>query len=136
MAARLLWNVIYVVWLVPLAELALLAAGLLNYRLRFRSAPGKFRLFIIQITTTGHEQARVNEIIAQIRSYRLAMAYRVWVVTEPGQGDTYPEADQVIITPAWFTVRSERKARALEYSRQVRGTLGLDGADVKILYND
>ena len=136
MADRLLWDLIYLVWLVPLAELALLAAGLLNYRLRFRRAPGKFRLLIIQVTTTGREQRRVNEIIAQVRSYRLPMAYRVWVVTEPGQGDTYPQADSVIVVPARFTALSERKARALEYSRQLRGTLGLDRPEVKILYND
>lgn len=136
MAAHLVWGVIYAVWLVPLAELVLLAIGQLNYRLRFRGDPGKFRLLIIQITTTGREQARVNEIIAHIRSYRLPMPYRVWVVTEPGQGDSYPEADRVIVVPASFTARSERKARALEYSRLVRGTLGLDRADVKILYND
>jgi glycosyl transferase family 2 len=136
MAGHLLWGLIYTVWLIPLAELALLAAGQLNYRLRFRSDSGKFRLLIIQITTTGREQARVNEIIAHIRSYQLPMNYRVWVVTEPGQGDNYPEADWMIVVPASFTARSERKARALEYSRQVRGTLGLDRADVKILYND
>ena len=136
MAAHLLRGLIYVVWLVPLAELVLLAAGQLNYRLRFRSHSGKFRLLIIQVTTTGREQARVNEIIGQIRSYRLWMPYQVWIVTEPGQGDTYPQADRVIVVPASFTARSERKARALEYSRQLRGTLGLDGPDVKILFND
>ena len=136
MAAHLLRAVIYAVWLVPLAELALLAAGQLNYRLRFRSNPGKFRLLIIQITTTGREQARVNEIIAQMSAYQLRMPYQIWVVTEPDQGDTYPLADRVIIVPAWFTARCERKARALEYSRQLREMDGLDQPDVKILFTD
>ena len=136
MAAHLLRGVIYAVWLVPLAELMLLAAGQLNYRLRFRSDPGKFRFLIIQVTTTGREQDRVNEIIAQIHAYRLRMPYQVWVVTEPGQGDTYPQADRVIVVPAGFTARGERKARALEYSRQLRGTQGLDRPDVKILFTD
>jgi hypothetical protein len=96
MAAHLLRGVIYAVWLVPLAELALLAAGQLNYRLRFRSDPSKFRLLIIQVTTTGREQRRVNEIIADITAYQLRMPYQVWVVTEPDQGDRYPLADRVI----------------------------------------
>ncbi|HEX3962511.1 MAG TPA: glycosyltransferase family 2 protein [Trebonia sp.] len=136
MAAHLLRGVIYAVWLVPLAELALLAAGQLNYRLRFRSDPSKFGLLIIQVTTTGREQRRVNEIIAHITAYQLRMPYQVWVVTEPDQGDTYPLADRVITVPAWFTARSERKARALEYSRQLREMDGLDRADVKILFTD
>ena len=136
MAAHLLRAVIYAVWLVPLAELALLAAGQLNYRLRFRSDPSKFRLLIIQVTTTGREQGRVNEIIAQICAYRLGMPYQIWVVTEPDQGDTYPQADRMITVPAWFTARSERKARALEYSRQLREMEGLGRPEVKILFTD
>lgn len=129
-------SLIYAVWLVPLGELVLLATGQVFYRLRFRRAPWKYRLLIIQVTTTGREQLRVNEVIASIRSYRLRLPYQVWVVTEPGQGDSYPQADRVIMVPKDFTVRSERKARALEYSRQVRSLIGLDTADVKILYND
>ena len=129
-------GLIYAVWLVPLAELAMLVAGQLNYRLGFRRNPGKFRLLIIQVTTTGREQERVNEIIGQIRSYSLQMPYELWVATEPNQGDSYPLADRVIVVPASFTARSERKARALEFTRQMRGALELDRPDVKILYND
>jgi hypothetical protein len=124
------------VWLVPLIELAMLVTGQLYYRLLFRRNPGKFRLLIIQVTTTGREQERVNEIIDQIRSYQLQMPYELWVATEPGQGDFYPLADRVIVVPASFTARSERKARALEFTRQMRGALELDRPDVKILYND
>jgi hypothetical protein len=127
---------VYVAWLVPLGELAMLIAGQLFYRYRFRAAPGKFRHLIIQITTTGREEERVNEVIGQIRSYRLRMSHEIWVVTEPGHGDRYPQADRVLIVPASFTVRSERKARALEYSRRVRMRSGLDSPDVKILFND
>ena len=128
---------IYIVWLVPLGELGMLIAGQLFYRFRFRIAPTeKFVRLIIQITTTGREEQRVNEVISQIRGYGLAMNHEIWVVTEPGAGDRYPLADRVLTVPAEFTVRSERKARALEYSRQVRVTLGLDGADIKILFND
>ncbi|HBW21674.1 MAG TPA: hypothetical protein DEH11_23010 [Actinobacteria bacterium] len=128
---------IYAVWLVPLGELALLAAGQLFYRYRFRTAaPGKFRHLVIQITTTGKEERRVNEIIGQLRGYQLQMSHEIWVVTEPGQGDRYPRADRVIIVPAGFTVSSERKARALEFSRRARVDRGLDSPEVKILFND
>lgn len=129
--------VVYVVWLVPLAELSMLTAGQLFYRFRFRMAPtGKFTHLIIQITTTGREEQRVNEVIGQIRGYGLAMSHEIWVVTEPGAGDQYPLADRVLTVPPGFTVRSERKARALEYSRQARVAFGLDRADIKILFND
>jgi hypothetical protein len=128
---------VYVVWLVPLGELGMLTAGQLYYRFRFRIAPsGKFTHVIIQITTTGREEQRVNEVIGQIRHYRLTMSYEIWVVTEPGAGDQYPLADRVLTVPTEFTARSERKARALEYSRQVRVALGLDRTDVKVLFND
>lgn len=134
-------TLIYLVWLVPLGELALLAAGQAHFHLRFRrSRRGQFRLLIIQITTTGNEAARVGEIITQIRGYRLRMPHEIWVVTEPWGNVTtkagYPGADHVLVVPEGFTARSERKARALEFSRQVRTLRGLDTADVKILYND
>lgn len=133
--------VIYVVWLVPLGELGLMLLGGVHYRLRFRRAGrGHFRLLLIQITTTGNEAVRVNEIIAQIRSYHLRMPLQIWVVTEPWGAVTtkagYLGADRVMVVPETFTARSERKARALEFSRQIRGILGLDTADVKILFND
>lgn len=128
---------IYAAWLVPLAELGMLAAGQLFYRFRFRTAPvGRFKHLIIQITTTGREEQRVNEVVGQIRNYALAMSHEIWVVTEPDAGDRYPLASRVLIVPADFVVRSERKARALEYSRGVRTALGLDGGDIKILFND
>ena len=128
---------IYAVWLVPLLELGMLTAGQLFYRFRFRTAPaGTYKHLIIQITTTGREEQRVNEVISQIRGYRLVMSHEIWVVTEPGHADHYPLADRVLTVPAEFTVRSERKARALEYSRRVSVALGLDTADIKILFND
>jgi hypothetical protein len=129
--------VIYGVWMVPLAELVLLAVGHLYCRYRFKvAAPGTFTRLIFQITTTGREAERVNEVIAQVRGYRLRMPHEIWVVTEPGQNDRYPLADSVITVPADFAALSERKARALEYSRRVRAALGLDRPDVKILFND
>jgi hypothetical protein len=128
---------IYAVWMLPLAELALLAAGQAHYRLRFRTAPpGKYTELIIQVTTAGREHGRVSEIIGQIRSYRLPMKHRIWVVTEPGDTGGYPGADAVLAPPASFTARSQRKARALEFSRLARQKLGLARPDVKVLFND
>jgi len=128
---------IYAVWLLPLIELAMLGLGQLHFHRWFREAPpGKYTELIIQITTSGREQTRVSQIISQIRGYDLTMNHQVWVVTEPGYASEYPLADLVITVPASFTARSERKARALEYSRRVRLSTGLSRADVKILYND
>jgi hypothetical protein len=128
---------IYAAWMAPFAELALLAVGQAGFRWRFRAAPpGKFTHAIIQITTTGREHARVSEIIDQVRRYPLRINYQIWVVTEPGQRNHYPFADRVLVVPADFTARSEKKARALEYSRRVRELLGLDRNDVKIIFND
>ena len=127
---------VYVVWLVPLAELVMLILGQLYYKFRFRRAPGKYQQLIFQITTTGREQARVNEIIASVRSYGLPMRHEIWVITEPGPENSYPQADRVLIVPPEFTPRSERKGRALDYSRHIRAVEGLDQWWVKILYND
>jgi len=129
--------VVYAAWMIPLTELVLLACGQINYRYGYREAPsGTFRKLIIQITTAGHEQARVSEIIKQIRDYRLTMNYRIWVVTEPGTSTDYPLADRVLTVPSDFVASSQKKARALEYSRRARKSMGLERGDVKILFND
>ena len=97
---------------------------------------GNVRQLIIQITTAGREEDRVNEIIKQIRSYGLSMPYQVWVVTEPGYPNDYPHADRVLVVPENFSARSQKKARALEYSRRIRKAEGLSRRDVKIIFND
>jgi len=130
------WRLVYVAWLIPLAELALLLAGQLHYRHRFRRARRRFSELIIQITTTGDEPRRVDEIIDQIRDYDLTMNHRVWVVTEPGRPADHPRADKVLTVPVDFAVRARNKARALEYSRLARQALGLDRDDVKVLFLD
>jgi hypothetical protein len=128
---------VYAAWMAPFAELALLAVGQGYFRWRFREAPpGKFTEAIIQITTTGREHARVSEIIDQIRGYALTISYQIWVVTEPGEPADYPFCDRVLVVPEGFSVKSQKKARALEYSRRVREILGLDRPDVKIIFND
>jgi hypothetical protein len=45
-------------------------------------------------------------------------------------------ADRVLVVPDGFIVRSAHKARALEYSRRVRESLGYDRSDVKVIFND
>lgn len=130
------WSMIYVAWMLPLAELAFLLAGQIHYRFRYQEAPGRFRELIIQITTVGAESGRVNEIIGQIRGFDLTMDYQVWVVTEPGRPTDYPMADKVLIVPASFTAKARKKARALEYSRLERSAMSLDRDDVKVLFLD
>ena len=123
-------------WLVPLVELIMLIVGQIWYRTRFAWAPWKFTGLIIQITTTGREEVRVNEIISEIRSFNLPMLYEIWVVNEPGMDDVYPRADRVLTVPRSFSARSKYKARALEFSRLERKRLGLNGPDTKILFVD
>jgi len=128
---------VYAAWMMPLAELLLLTIGQAAFRYDFYEAPpGTFTELIIQITTAGREHARVTEIIKQIRNYSLSMDYQVWVVIEPGHRYDYPLADRVLVVPKRFIARSGKKARALEYSRQIREYLGLDRPDVKIVFND
>jgi len=122
--------------MLPLAELALLLAGQAYYRLRYHEAASRFSELIIQVTTIGAEPGRVNEIIGQIRSFDLVMDYQVWVVTEPGRPADYPLADKVLVVPASFTVKAQKKARALEYSRFERKAMLLDRDDVKVLFLD
>jgi hypothetical protein len=129
--------IVYAAWMAPMIELAMLTCGQLAYRYRFREAPpGAFKELIIQITTIGHEYARVCEIIADIRACHIKADYQVWVVTEPGQPCDYPLADRVLVVPETFTARSRSKARALEYSRRVRDAEGLARPDVKIIFSD
>jgi hypothetical protein len=123
-------------FLTPAIEALMLAAGEWWFHARFRRNPSRFSRLIVQITTTGREEVRVNEIIWEIHSYNLSMPYEVWVVNEPDQGDTYPGADRVLTVDRDFTAKAQYKARALEYSRLVRAREGLDRDDVKILFVD
>jgi Glycosyl transferase family group 2 len=126
---------IYVAWMIPVAELFFLAAGYLWFRWFWREDASKFSQLIIQITTAGLEQERISEIIQQIRDYQLPMTHEVWVVTEPP--DSYPyKADTVLVVPENFPCKAEKKGRALEFSRLVRQGLGLSRPDVKIIFND
>jgi len=90
---------VYAAWMFPMAELALMLTGLMFFRHRFRENEEAFTELIIQITTAGHEQQRVEEIIAQIRGYHLDMPHRIWVVTEPHDQHRY-SSDLTIQVPS------------------------------------
>jgi len=133
---RWYWWILVSSFFVPAVEALMVAAGEWWFHARFRRNPDRFSRLIIQITTTGREEARVNEIIWEIHAHDLSMPYVVWVVNEPGLSDVYPGADRVITVDPEFSSRAEYKARALEYSRLIRQTEGLDRDDVKILFLD
>jgi cellulose synthase/poly-beta-1,6-N-acetylglucosamine synthase-like glycosyltransferase len=93
--------------------------------------------FIIQITTLGKAHESVNKIIDEIRNYKIDFNYKIWVVTEEQDRKKYP-ADVVLRVPKTYRTKnnSKFKTRALCYSKEKRGDLGLVGNDVKILFLD
>lgn len=93
--------------------------------------------FIIQITTLGKAHESVNDIIHEIRNYKIDFNYEIWVVTEEGDKKSYP-ADKVLRVPKSYKTKnnSKYKTRALCYSKDAREKLGLVGNDVKILFLD
>jgi Glycosyl transferase family group 2 len=133
---RWYWWVLLASFLRPGVEAVMVAVGEWWFHARFRRNRDRFSQLIIQITTTGREEIRVNEIIAEIRAYDLSMPFQIWVANEPGLTDRYPHADRVITVDPSFTTRAEYKARALEYTRQIRVREGLNRDDVKIVFVD
>jgi hypothetical protein len=133
--ADFLW-ILLLAYFRPLLEMALLLLGEWWFQVRFTEDRSKFSRYIIQVTSVGKEVERVNEIIAEIRSYPMSMNYQIWVVIEPGFSTDYPRADRVVVVPAEFTARSQYKCRALEYSRTLRQQLGWTGYDTKITFLD
>jgi Glycosyl transferase family group 2 len=120
----------------PLFEMTLLLMGEWWFHTRFKEDRSKFNRYVIQITSVGKELERVNEIVAEIRSYPMSMNFEIWVVIEPGFSTDYPQADRVIVVPRDFVAVSQYKCRALEYTRTVRAELGWTGYDTKITFLD
>jgi len=112
MLSDLLW-VLMLAYFRPLFEMALLILGEWWFQVRFKEDRSKFNRYIIQITSVGREVERVNEIINEIRSYPMSMAYQIWVVIEPGYSVAYPNADRVIVVPREFVAKSQYKCRAI-----------------------
>jgi hypothetical protein len=120
----------------PLFEMVLLLFGEWWYETQFQEDASKFNRYLIQITSVGKELERVNEIVSEIRSYPMSMAYEIWVVIEPGFSTDYPAADRVVVVPRDFVAVSQYKCRALEYTRTLRAELGWTGPDTKITFLD
>jgi hypothetical protein len=131
----LMW-VLLMAYLRPLFEMALLLLGEWWFHTQFQENPAKFNRYVIQITSVGRELERVNEIIDEIRSYPMTMAYQIWVVIEPGHSVDYPRADRVVVVPREFVAKSQYKCRAIEYTRTLRRDLGWIGPDTKITFLD
>src|SRR3954451_20297816 len=91
----LMW-VLLAAYFRPLFEMGLLLCGEWYYQTSFIEDRSKFSRYVIQITSVGKEIDRVNEIIAEIRTFPMTMDYVIWVVIEPGFSDAYPQADKVI----------------------------------------
>ena len=129
-------TLILVAWLTPILCAAMILTGALRAsRTGRRPVFPPPTLLIIQITTVGNEKT-VNEIIRRIRGYRLSIPYTIWIATEPWASATYHGADELIVVPKGFECQASYKARALEYTRQVRAQRRLNDYDVKILFLD
>jgi hypothetical protein len=129
-------TLILIAWFTPVLCAAMILAGALRARHTGKRMlippPG---LLIIQITTVGNEET-VNEIIRRIRGYRLAIPYRIWVVTEPWAETNYQGSDELIVVPEDFKCQASYKARALEYTRRLRVERRLNDFYVKVLFVD
>jgi Glycosyl transferase family group 2 len=108
--------------------------GYFRAKLLFRTTY-KIQKMIIQITTTGNRNL-VNMNISSIRSYNLSIPYEIWVVTESSYVEGYIAADKIIRVPSNFRSIAKYKARALDYSSQLRRHLGITSENVKILFLD
>jgi Glycosyl transferase family group 2 len=121
----------------PYVELAIVSIGEFWFHAAFRTDESKYENLVIQITTLGKEQERVVEIISRIHSYELPMHYQIWVVLEPGFPTRYDGADCVYVVPEDFSCLAVAKARALEYSRQIREENGMSlDPTLKLLFLD
>ena len=126
---------VFAAWLFPLFVLSSIMYGYLRSKFRFQENMGLTNKFIIQITTLGNYNI-VNKNVATIRSYNLHIPYEIWIVTESSLIDNYHGADNVLTVSAEFKSLAKYKARALDYSSQVRRDLGINSSNVKILFLD
>jgi glycosyl transferase family 2 len=127
-------SVIFSFWLIPLALLSSTIFGYIQTNLCFKSTSST-RKMIIQITTKQNYNL-VNKIISTIRSYNLKISYEIWIVAELSSLDKYEGADKAINVPIHFRSVARFKARALDYSSQVRKSQGFTLSDFKILFLD
>jgi cellulose synthase/poly-beta-1,6-N-acetylglucosamine synthase-like glycosyltransferase len=126
--------VVFSFWLIPLALLCSTLYGYIQAKFRFKSTDSTSKL-IIQITTIENYNL-VNKIISTIRSYNLNLPYEIWIVTEFSLIDKYKDADRVLDLPTDFKSVARYKARALDYSSQVRKNEGITDSHIKVLFLD
>jgi hypothetical protein len=132
----------------PLTEAFMVTAGEWWFHTAFKTTD-KYERLLIQITTTGKEFDRVQEIIQRIRSYNLPMDYRIWVVIEPnykdGDGNVVRsredyDADRVVVVHPLFKCLAIAKARAQQFAfeirRDIKGDWGSYDEKLKLLNLD
>jgi glycosyl transferase family 2 len=125
---------VFIIWIYPMIVLFNIIYGYFRFKLFFKTT-NKIKKMIIQITTVENHDV-VNRNISVIRSYGLNIPYEIWIITESSSLDGYKEADRVLKVPSDFISIGKYKARALDYSSQVRKDLGIVHDDVKILFLD
>ena len=127
--------IIIIVWLYPTYTLCSIIYGYFRAKYCFRKT-NQIKKIIIQITTIANYNI-VNKNVATIRSYNLYFPYEIWIVTEElHQSDRYVGADKILNVPPSFKSIAKYKARALDYSSQIREKMGIKSCDIKILFLD
>ena len=126
--------VILIFWLFPLLTASSMTYGYVRAKKRFQITEATEKI-IIQITTVENFRL-VNKTIATIRSYKLAVPYEIWIVTEPIDIKKYINADKIIVVHTKFPSIAKYKARALDYSAEIRKKMGIVSENVKILFID
>ncbi|MDP9288369.1 MAG: hypothetical protein M3P08_09240 [Thermoproteota archaeon] len=121
--------VVFTFWLIPLILLCSSIYGYARAKLCFKTTD-KTKKMIIQITTVQNQNL-VNKIISTVRSYNLSMCYEIWVITEVSLLYKYVNADKVFTVLIDFRSIARFKARALDYSSQIRKDYGITTEDFK-----
>jgi cellulose synthase/poly-beta-1,6-N-acetylglucosamine synthase-like glycosyltransferase len=126
--------VILIFWLFPLLTACSMTYGYVRAKKCFQITEATEKI-IIQITTVENFRL-VNKTIATIRSYKLAVPYEIWIVTEAIDIKKYINADKIIVVHTKFPSIAKYKARALDYSAEIRKKMGIVSENVKILFID
>lgn len=132
--------VICVIWLSPIFYLFVLLIGKYFHSTRKNrllavkeNVEKKIDKIIFQIPTVGNFQS-VNKIFETVKNYELPVPVETWIVIE--DSDTHKNdyiCDKMVVVPKDFECEDLYKARALEYSRRLRGKMVADG-ELKLNY--
>jgi cellulose synthase/poly-beta-1,6-N-acetylglucosamine synthase-like glycosyltransferase len=129
--------IVFSFWSIPLILLCTTFYGYLRAKFCFKIIGGSHltKKIIVQITTLENHNL-VNKIIFNLRSYNFRIPYEIWIVTESSLLDDYLGADKIFKVPLDFRSIGNYKARALDYSSQVRKDIGITSNEYKILFLD